>query len=237
MLPLDERALLELWEQALPLAWPARAALFAAHEVGGEMSSVGGQRLRVLALHRRVGGDALPLRCNCPGCGEDLGFEVDLGALAAALPPPPALHEHELAADGVTLRFRLPTPADVAAADTPEVEDFVARLLARCVRGGSDGSDGSPTLAPHLVAMLAERMELLDPAAALSFAVDCPACARHWDAAFDPARSLWALVQARAEQSLLDVDVLARRYGWNEAEVLTLSPTRRRAYLQLAEGG
>ena len=77
----------------------------------------------------------------------------------------------------------------------------------------------------------------LDPAAALSFAVDCPACACQWDAAFDPARSLWSFVQSRAEQTLLDVDALARRYGWNEAEVLALSPTRRRAYLQLAESG
>jgi hypothetical protein len=135
--------------------------------------------------------------------------------------------------DGRSWRFRLPAPADVAAADTPDVEAFVASLLTRCL----DDADGATPLPPHLLPALAERMEALDPAAALSFAVDCPACARHWDAAFDPARSLWAFVQSRAEQTLLDVDALARRYGWNEADVLALSPTRRHAYLQLAENG
>lgn len=233
MTPLDDHTLLDLWEHALPLAWPAREALFAARACGTGAPTVGAQRLQVLALHRSVSGDALPLRCNCPGCGQDLAFEVDLGALVAALPPPPATQQHTLVVDGRTWGFRLPTPADLAAADTPAVEDFVARLLALCV----DAGDGGAPLPPRLLPALAERMEALDPAAALSFAVDCPACEQHWDAAFDPARSLWAFVQSRAEQTLLDVDALARRYGWNEAEVLALSPTRRRAYLQLAENG
>lgn len=229
MKPLDDRALLALWEDALALPWPARESLFAAYESAAAAATLGGQRLQVLALHRRVSGDRLPLRCQCPACGEALGFEVDLQALAAALPVP-LQHEHTLAVEGRTLHFRLPALADLAAADTPDVDDFVARLLQRCV-------DGEAALSPLQQSALAERLEALDPAAALSFAVKCPACAHGWDAAFDPARSLWAFVQARAEQTLLDVDVLARRYGWNEAEVLGLSPTRRRAYLQLAEAG
>jgi hypothetical protein len=154
MTPLDDRALLDLWERALPLRWPAREALFAAQADGPAVSTVGAQRLRVLALHRRISGDALPLRCNCPGCGEDLGFEVDLGALAAALPPPPAPQDHALDVGGRTLRFRLPAPADIAAADTPDVDDFVARLLARCLH--DDGAAGP--LPPPLLGALAERM-------------------------------------------------------------------------------
>lgn len=229
MTPLDDQALLALWEDALPLSWPAREMLFAAHAGPAGAAALGAQRLQVLALHRRVSGDALPLRCNCPACGEDLAFDVDLQALAAELPAP-VQQQHTLAIDGRTLRFRLPALADVAAADTPDVKDFVARLLARCV-------EGAGALSPQQQAALADRMEVLDPAAVLSFAVVCPTCAQGWDAAFDPARSLWSFVQARAEQTLLDIDVLARRYGWNEAEVLALSPTRRRAYLQLAENG
>jgi hypothetical protein len=227
MTPLDDRALLALWEDALPLAWPAREALFAAHTGAAQAPTVGAQCLQVLDLHRRVSGDALPLRCRCPACNDELGFEIDLQVLAAALPMP-VQQAHTMVVDGRELQFRLPAPADVAAADTPDAEDFVARLLARCV-------EGDAALSPQQQSALAERLEALDPAAALSFVVDCPACAHRWDAAFDPARSLWAFVQARAEQTLIDIDALARRYGWNEAEVLALSPTRRRAYLQLAE--
>jgi hypothetical protein len=36
---------------------------------------------------------------------------------------------------------------------------------------------------------------------------------------------------------LLDVDALARAYGWSEPQVLALSATRRAAYLQLIGGG
>lgn len=230
MTPIDDRALLDLWEHALPLPWSAREALFAVHDGAGAPSTVGAQRLRVLALHRRVSGETLALRCACPACGEALGFEVDLAGLVAALPALPDEHEHTLALDGESIRFRLPTPQDLAAADAPDVDDFVAQLLARCVFGGT-------ALSPERQTALAARMEALDPAAALSFDVTCSACTHRWDAAFDPARSLWAFVQARAEQTLLDVDALARRYHWNEAEVLALSPTRRRAYLQLAENG
>ncbi len=234
MAPLDERALLELWERALPLPAPAREALFSDCSGEGEAPTVGAQRLRVLALHRQVSGDTLPLRCNCPACGEDLGFTVDLAARSASLPSSASTGPHEIAVEGRTLRFRLPSPADVRAADAPDAERFVAQLLARCLLANDD-TTAVPTLSPQAVQALGERMEALDPAATLAFAVDCPACACHWDAAFDPARSLWAFLQARAERAMLDVDMLARRYGWNEAEVLALSPTRRRAYLQLAE--
>ena len=49
----------------------------------------------------------------------------------------------------------------------------------------------------------------------------------------DIAPALWAEVQAAAERSLLEVDALAREYGWSEAEVMALPHARRAAYLQL----
>ena len=44
---------------------------------------------------------------------------------------------------------------------------------------------------------------------------------------------LWQKVRAAAERVLLDIDVLARAYGWTEREVLRLNPLRRAAYLQM----
>jgi hypothetical protein len=34
----------------------------------------------------------------------------------------------------------------------------------------------------------------------------------------------------------MEVDALARAYGWREADILALSPARRAAYLELARG-
>jgi hypothetical protein len=44
---------------------------------------------------------------------------------------------------------------------------------------------------------------------------------------------LWMRLQLAAERLLLDVDALARAYGWSEAQVLALPPLRRAAYLQM----
>jgi hypothetical protein len=43
-----------------------------------------------------------------------------------------------------------------------------------------------------------------------------------------------AKAAGRAERLLLDIDTLARNYGWSESEVIALSPTRRAAYVQMA---
>ena len=77
-------------------------------------------------------------------------------------------------------------------------------------------------------------MQALDPGAELSFALACPHCATPWTAALDLGELLWRKLRDAAERLLLDVDALARAYGWSEPEVLALSPLRRAAYLQMA---
>ncbi|HJQ82925.1 MAG TPA: GNAT family N-acetyltransferase, partial [Candidatus Binatia bacterium] len=52
-------------------------------------------------------------------------------------------------------------------------------------------------------------------------------------APLDVGRLLWEKVQIAAERLLLDVDALARAYGWTEREILSLSPGRRAAHLQI----
>jgi hypothetical protein len=47
---------------------------------------------------------------------------------------------------------------------------------------------------------------------------------------------LWQKVQLAAERLLLDIDTLARAYGWTESDVLRLSPVRRAAYVQMTTG-
>ena len=42
-------------------------------------------------------------------------------------------------------------------------------------------------------------------------------------------------MEGRAKRLLMDVHLLARAYGWSEAEVLALSPARRRFYLEMVE--
>ena len=77
-------------------------------------------------------------------------------------------------------------------------------------------------------------LEHIEPGASVEFDVVCADCGGEWSAPMDCADVVWSEIQSRAERLLLEIDVLARAYGWREDDVLALSDTRRAAYLQLA---
>jgi uncharacterized protein (UPF0212 family) len=115
-------------------------------------------------------------------------------------------------------------------------QDPRAILLARCVidaRGAGGESVDVATLPDAVQHAVAETMAAADPQADVQLACTCPACGWTWAAAFDIASVLWAEIHAWARRTLRDVHALALAYGWREADVLTLSPTRRELYLEL----
>ncbi len=62
----------------------------------------------------------------------------------------------------------------------------------------------------------------------------CPECGEQVTGVVDAARLLWEQVAASAPGLLRDVAALAAAYGWTEPEILALPPSRRSAYLRLA---
>ena len=66
--------------------------------------------------------------------------------------------------------------------------------------------------------------------------MECPECGAHFETPFDPPAFVWQELSTLANRLLWEVDQLARAYGWPEADILALSPTRRRAYLEIAAG-
>ncbi len=74
-----------------------------------------------------------------------------------------------------------------------------------------------------------------DPLADARLALSCPACGRPWEAAFDVVAFLWGELDAWARRTFAEVHALASAYGWREADVLALSPERRRIYLDLVQ--
>jgi hypothetical protein len=128
---------------------------------------------------------------------------------------------------GRSIELRAPTADDLRSiADRSE---GAAALLSRCVIAGMDASDAAAEILDKVDAVL----EQLDPGAVVAFAPECPACGHRWQAAVDVGDAVWSELQHAAERSLLEVDALARAYGWTESEVLRLSPVKRAAYLQL----
>jgi hypothetical protein len=232
------RELLELWERGVTAPrWDRAEALLSASNPAA-CATLGARNSALLALRSRLFGSVQMLRCNCAACGATTEFGIDCAVLARELlPPPDATGLHTLDEEGFCIEFRVPLAADVrsAAGRARAAEDFVRILFERCItRIERDGVACDPDTLPLAVSeALSRRLEALEPGAVVSFELTCPECQACWRARMDCADVLWSEVQSRAERVLLDVDALARAYGWTEEDVLALTPIRRAAYLQL----
>ena len=235
----NTEALLTLWECALGQPADARTdALLRASFEGAEPARTLGERnASLMELHARLFGGEIELLSHCPACRTVAQFSGNCDALAAQMWPrladaPP----HRVEAQGHVIEFRMPDSADIVIASADEGDEgFTQLLLDRCVLACThEGTDVPVRQLPEPVLdALSKHMETLDPGASVSFALDCPQCATHWQAPLDVGEMLWQKVRAAAEGVLLDIDMLARAYGWTEREVLRLSPLRRAAYLQM----
>lgn len=236
-------ALLDAWERGLrrPLAARALALLAAAHPTRAEAElaalPLGARDALLLDLREALFGPELTALAACPGCGEQLETQFPVAAIRVA-EGAGAQCEIDLRAAGHALRCRLPASADLlaipAGADESEAR---AILLARCVveARGKDGAEVLPgALSAAVVARVSAALAEADPQAAVDLALECPACGAGFAAAFDTAAWLVAEVHAWAQRMLDEVAVLARAFGWREADVLALGPARRGAYLELA---
>jgi len=242
---LSAAALLDLWQAAEPREPVARSLALAAAadpEAAGADDlarlPLGRRDSRLLALHEALAGRLLEATARCPACGEHAEFALDTAELGAreAEPWPPA----PLEAAGFIVVWRPPDSRDVAAAAEAGGAAAAERvLLERCVTAaaGPQGELDGAGLPADVRAALARAMTESDPLAELLVDVSCPACGSEFVADLDAGGFVWAELRAHAQRLLREVDVLARAYGWSEAEVLALTDRRRAAYLELAGEG
>lgn len=192
-------------------------------------------RLRAAAL-----GTGMPAAARCPGCATVVEFSVDALALAA-LADGIVSDPEAVTCEGHVVTFRPPSSADLAiAAEAGSTERAELALLRSCVRTahGPDGVDLPGDALPEAVReAVAAAMAQADPLSEVLVDVTCPGCGSAFASHLDIATFVWAELGAKGRQLLLEVDALARAYGWSETEVLTLSTSRRAAYLQIIEEG
>jgi len=235
--------LLSTWEAGLAAGERQRALLLhalarPADDLDRLLAVPLGQRdADLYGLRRYLFGEEVPLRLECRECGEPLEFALAVGQLAGSGPTPEeSTVDCELDGARWSVRYRLPTGADLAAAAAAGPSRARQVLLSACVV--SSTVDGAPVAAAHLPpavqARLAGAVADADPRADVRLDVPCPACAQHTKAVLDIASTLWTELDSWARGTLLDVHLLAAAYGWTEPEVLALSPLRRRYYLELA---
>jgi hypothetical protein len=229
MRALSASELLSVWElgsRQIPLERAFTMLAVVCPETSSESLAcltIGQRDARLLALREMTFGSEIRGVSDCPECGETLELTFNSSDfLPLNETEPPA--ELAVKSNGSEVRFRLPIGADLLAVNSAE------QLLERCLLSGGD------KLTENLRVAVGERISNADPMADIHLALNCPNCEHKWAAPFDIVAFLWREITAAARRLLREVHTLASAYGWTESEILSLSPARRRAYLESASG-
>jgi hypothetical protein len=226
--PPGAEAILQIWERGRR-EHPVDRALTILAVLSGrprrELAAISVERRDGLLLQwrSRLFGDCLAGYAACPQCG--CGVDVSLTPVGLAEPE----ERFVVQVGGHPLAVRLPTSLDLAAITGCESVEAARRMLVSlCVEDSHDLD--TEVVAAAIDAELDRRTGISAGAVALT----CPDCGHGWNVQIDVATFAWREIEILAGQLLRYVDVLARRYGWSEQEILALSPARRRFYLELA---
>jgi hypothetical protein len=233
--------ILRSWEQALDAPPPRQAITIL--DCAGALSgvadprglSIGQRDAGLLRLRALTFGPTMHMRINCPNCAQTVTAGVDVADVEASGTATPGEIVRELRKAGWTLRYRLPTAGDLDdASHAAGVAQAAALLLRRCVlHADHDGDPADPAaLPPALRDALSAAIEAWDPLVETALAIDCTSCGHGWHAVLEIASFLHAEIADTAIRVVREVDELARRYGWREADILAMTATRRQAYLE-----
>ncbi len=233
--------LLQAWEAGLerdPVDRPLRILSTAPAGMPEEMGAtltVGQRDAALLRLREQAFGPDIAAWAECPRCGERVEWSFRTKAILLPAPDQECV-THELSWQDMNISFRLPNSHDLAMiADCADIPAARFQLLSRCVLAVDRRGELVPTqaLSTEAVDALSQAMSVADPQAEVLFDLRCPACTLSWQIPFDIASFLWVELSAAAGRLLREVHVLARAYGWREADILAISPERRRSYLEM----
>lgn len=192
---------------------------------------IGARDKRLMALREATFGPEFCAVASCAACGERIEMRFQASSVRSNHVDPPAPTVVET--DGLRLRVRAVTTADlVLAAVCPDAES-ARRLLAERCAGLEGGATIAGVLDDDAIGAVEREVERVDPNAVCALETACPACRMSQEYELDIAQYLWIEIEVEAERLLRDVHIIARAYGWPEADILAMTPLRRRAYLEL----
>ncbi len=188
-------------------------------------------------LRRKVFGETLRCFSECGQCSAGIEFSFSTGDIEGPDGPGGDMDEgvHELSNGDMEIRFRLPNSTDLALAARYDNETARAFIIGRCVV--EVRSAGRPLSSYKLTEEGLEKMILRmaewAPLSDIVMDLTCPTCGYPYEAPFDIGSFLWDEIAAEARRLLYEVHTLARAYGWKEADILRMSPQRRRLYMEM----
>ncbi|MDJ0780374.1 MAG: hypothetical protein QNJ22_00300 [Desulfosarcinaceae bacterium] len=195
--------------------------------------------VRDQALIRRAAAIFGPITAavtTCSACERPVAFDIDLQGMGAGRAAGRRPLRFRYA--GEAYDFRLPNSTDFQALMTVADGGLAQhRLARRCIRSTATRTDGATAdaskLPKGLLKAFAEAIEACDPLADIRLTLTCPDCRHRWQEPFDIVDYFWQALTREAHALLVQVDLLARTYGWSEDAILSLGAARRALYTEM----
>lgn len=206
--------------------------------------TVGDREALLLHLRRLMYGDRIQAILTCPyrECGEKMDLELSVGALLVS-PNEQAKDVYEIVINengkAYTVKFRLPTGADQEAVVPLARRDPAAastRLLRRCVQEiRSHGAfiNVEEELPDAVTEAISQKMAELDPQAETLLRLICPICEYEFWVNFDIGDYFFKEFMLHSQTLYREVSMLALHYHWSERDILEMTRSKRRMYLEL----
>lgn len=197
--------------------------------------SIGRRDGHLLTLREWTFGSKLACVAACPACSERLEISANVADVRATTSESDGQELH-LTSDDYQVDFRPPCGIDLMEAGSgADSESLRMAVFRRCiVKARHNGRDvGADQLPGSVANAVMDRMLEHDPQADTQFSLVCPACSHRWQAMFDIVSFFWSEIHTWAWRTLREVHTLASVYGWREADILAMSPLRRRLYLNM----
>jgi len=184
-----------------------------------------------LLIRRSWIGEVIRTDAKCPGTGCRERIDVSFGIgdyfhFHRPRRPRSAIGtagEDLLTLAGTSVRFRVPTIADLLAAVS--CDQPTAELSSRCV--------DAPELSPALARRLDRALSALAPSLDDLLGGTCPSCGHTVTMRFDPLAYTLAELRQVFSGIHLEAHMLAAAYGWPETVILALPRSRRRRYASM----
>jgi hypothetical protein len=197
--------------------------------------TIGERDTLLLDLREQIFGSRMNALAVCPGCGQRLEFQFDTSDVRVGQEVS-AKGEISACVGDYRITFRLPNSHDVTAlAEVADVETGRHRLLERVVLRAlhRDLEIPAAQVPEHAIAVVEEEMAKADPQSEVQLSLSCESCGKRWQSPFDIVHFLWSELDACAVRLLREVHSLARAYGWQEADILSMTAWRRHCYLEM----
>jgi hypothetical protein len=193
--------------------------------------SLGDRAILIIQIRATLLGDKIQALLKCPFCKESLSFELSSKSLIQQSRVKP-LVAYPVEFENFLLMVKPVTGAVLEAiAESSSSNNSLEQLAKLCIVSSKPALPEKPS--DELIATIGSKLREIDPQADIVLNIVCPVCNRPIQVPFEIEEYFFNEMAGRLGQLEREIHWIALNYHWSEKEILSLSITKRKRYIEL----